>query len=279
MPMLGWIGLGNFGNPIAQACLDAGYKVHGFSVNGRGEKGVQTLLASHPLAAEGKNMKEMHALALCLPRSSDVDQVLNHFVDTLPPLIFDLTTGDPFETERRVAKWLAKGVRIVDCPVSGSKEAARNGKLTVFAGIHEGNKEIDTFLHTIGTYVFYFEKAGQGHAAKLINQLIHLSIMGVIGDGLHLAEQVGLDLEQVVAACKTSSANSAMLTRFGDSLVAKDYTPHFTLELARKDIRLVQSLARQLHCSLSYPDVTEQLMNNAMEKGLGKYNFSIMCKK
>jgi 3-hydroxyisobutyrate dehydrogenase len=277
---IGFVGLGNFGLPIAMRCLDRGYEVYGYSFRGRGVRGVDSLTKVGGLIPTPETLSELDALILCLLRSSDVEQVINEWQDRLPAVIIDLTTGHPEDTAVCYRNLRDRGVLLVDCPVSGSKEGARNGQLTLFIGMSQGEHEaVDRFLQDIGANLAYFGVAGRGNSAKLINQLMHLSIMGVIGDALDLASKLDLDLQTMVSALKTSSGNSAMLTRFGDSIVQGDFTPHFSLELAVKDVFLVDDLAKRLQAVLPYHQVTKDLFEAHLERGEGTLNFSVVCKK
>lgn len=276
---LAWIGLGNFGLPIAKQCIDANYEVTGFTVDGHGIEGVKELVKSGGFEAENASLKDFEALILCLPRSEDIDYIIQIYQNCLPEIIIDLSTVGPYDTKRRYDELKKQSTLLIDCPVSGSKINARNGQLTVFAGYKESkNLKVDHFLSTIGSNVFFFDKPGKGNAAKLVNQLMHLSIVGIIRDGLNLAKHIELDLDTTVSALRTASGNSAMLERFGEKIVQEDFSTQFALELAYKDIKLVENLIEENSLNLPYHNLSKGIYKEAMEKGLGASNFTIICK-
>ena len=137
-----WFGLGNFGLPIAQNCQDKGYKVTGCTFNNRGLAGAEKFAASGGTYIDASTLDGLEAydaLVLCLPRSSDVQKVLQHFENKLPKLIIDLTTGSPEYTTQEFLALQEKGILLIDAPVSGSDVAARNGALTLFVGAEQSN--------------------------------------------------------------------------------------------------------------------------------------------
>ncbi|MEH7687751.1 NAD(P)-dependent oxidoreductase, partial [Bacillus safensis] len=241
---IGWFGLGTFGYPIAENLIDNGYEVHAYTFRGHGVKGVERLVKNNSaFIGKDNDISDMDALVLSLPTTSDVEDVLSFYDSRLPKVVIDLTTGDPNKSKEISDSLRFMDILYFDAPVSGSIETARSGNLTVFAGISKENvdQSINSLLNKIGT-VFYFDKQGNGNIAKLINQLIHLSNIGIIGEALKVASACELDQEELVHCLKTSSANSKMLERFGESIIHNNFEPYFKLKLANKDINLVDQL-------------------------------------
>lgn len=276
---VGWFGLGSFGYPIAENLLNRGYKLFPYTFKNHGKEGVQRLVENYNITREIVDFENLDILVFCLPTSNDVESILDFYELKLPKIIIDLTTGDPEKSKKISSNLRKQGILYIDAPVSGSIETARSGNLTVFAGADDKMIEnsVKIFLESLGK-VFYFKQPGNGHTAKLINQLIHLSNVGILGEAFKLAKFCGLELQELADALKTSSANSKMLERFGDSIIKEDFKPFFNLKLANKDINLVNNLNKNSGNQLAYGDITKALLNTKNSEGFGESNFTIICK-
>lgn len=168
----------------------------------------------------------------------------------------------------------------MDCPVSGSKDQARRGELTTYVGAFERKiAELDQFLAAIAKNRFYFGEVGKGLQVKLINQMMHLTNMAAIREGMKLARAQQLDATNVVEALLVSSSSSKMLERFGLAIAAEDYTPNFTLELANKDLDLVVEEQKRLGLDLQLLTSTKSVFEKTLEGPYSKLNFSVICKE
>lgn len=274
---IGWVGLGNFGLPMALRVLECGIRVVGFEINGRGAGGAKDFQKNGgEIATHHSEIENMDALAICLPRPTDVMQVIDYFGEKVPSLVIDFSTGLPQVTINICKKLQIYGNKFIDCPVSGSIEGARNGELTVFVGDREEcDSRLASLLSIVGNNIFYFNNFSKGHAAKLVNQFIHLSNMAIIREGLELSNSFDLDPTLMVEALTCSSANSAMLQRFGKSIVRGDYSTKFALDLALKDLHLVQEAGND-NCN-SFHELTLKIFKESVNKGHGNKNFTAIC--
>ncbi|MGC6587622.1 NAD(P)-dependent oxidoreductase [Paenibacillus sp. Dod16] len=276
---IGWVGFGRFGLPAALNLLEQGFHLTAFELFNRGTKSITEAVKQGAVRSEIPECTGIDALILCLPKSEDVLQVLDYFGDNLPPLIIDLTTADPSVTYTLHEQYKYKDTLFVDCPVSGSKQNARNGELTVFVGYEEKRSALlDELLKYIGKNIYYFDSPGKGNYAKLINQFIHLSNMAIIREGLMMANAFKLDPQLLVDALSNSSANSAMMQRFGRKVVEEDYSTDFSLALAFKDLNLVHDIVSDRSLNLNYESITLNTYKKTYEKGFGDKNFTIICK-
>lgn len=276
---IGWVGLGRFGLPIALNLLEKGNNLTVFEFFGKSKQGVAEAVKCGAVRSIIPECKGLDALILCLPRSEDVIKVINHFGDNLPALIIDLTTSDPSSTSSLNESLKYRNTLLIDCPVSGSKQNARQGKLTIFVGFEKGNnKLLDELLKCIGTNIYYFTNIGGGNKAKLINQYIHLSNMGIIKEGLMMARALELDQELLIDAFMDSSSNSAMMQRFGHKVVQQDYSTEFSLALAYKDLNLVSNMISECNLKLNYESITLDTYKETYQKGFGDENFTVICK-
>lgn len=273
-----WAGLGNFGSPIAEHCVEQGLHLSPLVWNGHNARGAQRLraLGCRPVTSAPAG-RDYDALVLCLPRPADVRAVVTGLGPALPPVVIDLTTGDRTSSAALAAELRARGIGCVDAPVSGSARLARSGGLTVFAGTDEGRSEtVDRLLRTVGKNVYYFKSPGAGQAAKLVNQLIHLATLAAVCEGLTFAHAESLDLPLLLDALQNSSANSQMLMRFGPSIVQSDFTPTFTLDLAAKDIEAVCAAVEGRGLEFTVTEAVREILRTAGARGLGSSDVSSM---
>jgi 3-hydroxyisobutyrate dehydrogenase-like beta-hydroxyacid dehydrogenase len=266
-----WAGVGDFGLPLAQRARDCGYRLGVIPGPRRSRSSAQLFEAGAEPYASGV---AWDALVLCLPRPSDVSEVIRRLGDDLPRSVVDLSTGDPSQTRQLSVSLAERGAWLVDAAVSGSRQSARAGRLTLFVGTRRGtNAGADALFAEFGEHVFYFGEPGRGHATKLINQLVHLGNTAVIRDGLRLARDLELPLRDVVRALRHASANSAMLERFGADMADAKHDRQFALQLALKDLHLARS-ARARSTRLPYLELTISLFERAVVEGLGDSNFT-----
>lgn len=266
-----WGGLGTMGLPMASRLLSHGHSVHPIEGD-HGAEGASALGTSRAVPACTDDV-----LCLCLPRPSDVMQILEACKE-LPPLVMDFTSGDPISSGAAAALCREKGSQYVDCPISGSALQAASGTLCVFAGgIEPLSEEGELILRALSHKVVYFDHVGMGQAAKLTNQIVHISNMAVIGEGLRFAQRNGLPLDRVLEGLRASSASSVMLDRFGDEILTGNFAPRFRLDLAAKDMLNAQSIMGE-----SFPfapiqaNVTTQLLDTLQEHG-PTVDFSIIA--
>lgn len=273
-----WFGLGRFGRPMAEAVLDAGHTLL-LTDTGRARQATAELRS---LGAQTYTPGEVvDACATCLPRPEDVDEVIRPLGPEIP-LIVDFSTGLPEASVAQADECARRGIRFVDAPVSGSQQAARRGELTVWAGsaaaAGDHSATLATLLDAVGANVFYMGRVGDGSAMKLVNQAVHISTVAALGDGLRLAAAQGLDLDVAVRSMSTSSAQSAMLDRFGATIVAGDFSPRFAAELALKDLRFAHRCAESAGAEVHTLPVVLQQLERLVASGNRGDDFTVLAR-
>lgn len=278
-----WLGLGNFGMPIARRLEADQHRVYPVTFDGHGAAAAESFIGSagpYCEAVDGAgDLTGFDALVVCLPRAEDVVSFVTADVSRLPPVIVDLTTGTPFASRRLFDMLDHTGRFYIDCPVSGSPTTAADGYLTVFAGgRRQTTKEAaHAVLHSIAGNIAWLGNPGTGMAGKLVNQLMHLTIVGVIGEAFDVGQSMGLNLHALLPALRTASGSSAMLQRFGEDILAGDFDPHFTLDLALKDLGIVADAAGSV--DMPYTTLTAAVYETAQVDGRGAENFTTVCRR
>jgi 3-hydroxyisobutyrate dehydrogenase-like beta-hydroxyacid dehydrogenase len=149
-------------------------------------------------------------------------------------VLLDCSTVAP-STEVRIAE--AIGAEVVDAPLSGGAEGARNGTCTAFVGgsdaaVATARPILEAFCKTIT----HLGPTGAGQAAKAVNQIIISGTYASVGEGLAYAERAGLPLEALVEALAGGAADSWILRNRSPKYIAHEYAPGFRTSLHRKDL-------------------------------------------
>ncbi|MDR7537479.1 MAG: NAD(P)-dependent oxidoreductase [Armatimonadota bacterium] len=282
-PRVGVIGLGAMGLPMARRLLAAGFPVvatrhhdpHAPAILAAAGGGiVETPVALAPL---------VDVVVLMLPSSREVEAVVTGeggLEAAMAPeqVLVDMGTSDPASTRRLAARLAARGVSLVDAPVSGGVKGATDGTLVIMAGgPPEVVARVRPILDAVGRHVVHAGPTGAGHSLKLVNNLVALTTMAVLVEAIRLARAAGLALPVVVEALQHGSADSAMLRTLAQRLQAQRFDPGFRIRLAHKDLALAEQLGDALGVRLPLGTGARQLLQAAIADGLGDLDTSALA--
>jgi 3-hydroxyisobutyrate dehydrogenase/2-hydroxy-3-oxopropionate reductase len=156
-------------------------------------------------------------------------------------LWIDLTTNRK-ELVFRLAAEAPEGVTVVDSPVTGAVDGARNGRLTLFAGGDKASFDrAAAVLGHLGT-VIHCGALGTGNVVKLVTNQLWFIAAAAIGEGLATGIANGVELGTLWHAIKNSGGDSFVAQHDAPSIFAGHYDPSFSLDLCLKDLRLIQEL-------------------------------------
>jgi 3-hydroxyisobutyrate dehydrogenase-like beta-hydroxyacid dehydrogenase len=158
--------------------------------------------------------------------------------------------------------------RFLEAPVSGSKGPAAQGTLIFLcAGCEDLFNEVkDNGLKAMGKASHFFgNDVGAGTRAKLIVNSLMGTMLAAFGEGLALAESVGLDPNKMIEVIGQGAVASPMFALKGPKMVVKDHAPNFPLKHAHKDMSLACSMAKKARVEYSVMDSAEKLYRDARE--------------
>ena len=271
---VGVLGLGIMGSGMADNLLKAGFAL---TVHNR------TAAKSEPFAAAGAAVAGTPAalaagsdvVLVCVSDTPDVEAVL-FGPGGVAEGVRARDPGDRREHDRAGGHPPAcrpagrPGRRLVDAPVSGGSEGAKNGTLSIMVGGAEADVErARPVLEAIGRTITHVGPVGAGQTCKLVNQVLVVVNMLAVSEALLLAQAGGLDLDTTIAAVQGGAAGSWMLTNRGPQVVAGDWRPGFTIDLQQKDLRLVLEAADSLGVPLVGTATVFQLYRTLQARGLG----------
>src|SRR5437879_13109340 len=250
---VGFIGLGNMGNPMCQNLLKAGFPLVVNDV--RSEAAANLTAAGAICAASPADVAcAVDVLITMLPGPSQVEAVMLGEHGALEAmragtLWMEMSTSSPAVARRVIERARPRGVGVLEAPVSGMARGAIAGTLQIFVG---GDKQlfeqVRPVLEAMGDprHIFLIGPNGAGYAVKLLINLLWFVHAVATSEVLVLGKRAGVDLEMLHRSLVASPANSNFLEHDVLSVFQDDYDKAFSLALDCKDLGLAIDLGREL---------------------------------
>ncbi|GBC69868.1 2-(hydroxymethyl)glutarate dehydrogenase [archaeon HR01] len=281
---IGFIGLGNMGQPISSNLLRAGYRLVVYDIL---EERVEEMVSQG--AIRGTSPRDVASksdvVMTSLPTPEALESVLAGRDGVLEAgregmVIVLLDTISPI-TARRIARMASlKGVEVLDAPVSGGPYLAREGALTIMVG---GDRKVFErcrhVLEKIGKNIFYVGGIGSGSVVKLVNNLLSLGNVALMCEALILGVIAGVDAKTIYEVVSKSTGRSFALEYKLPNIIAKRrFEGGFAIDLACKDLGIISSLSRELDYPLFMGSVVEQIYRLAKMLNLGREDHTAVVK-
>lgn len=214
----------------------------------------RTRAKAEPLVARGARVVDSIAEAVAdadrvhvvLLDDDTVDDAVKEMHGVISPgaVIVDHTTTRPDRTAQRMAALDAAGIDYLHAPVMMGPPAARDAKGTMMVSgpLERFNRVREELARMTGTLWYLGERPDLAAVLKLCGNAVILSMVGILADVFHLADTARVERADVIKLFERVSAQGVINTR-GVKMVEGDYTPNFHLEVARKDLRLMQETA------------------------------------
>lgn len=242
---LGWIGLGNMGNPMVMNLLKAGFEVMVFNRT----KGKVAPLKQSGATAVQHPIELMAKCDVIITMLSNDDAVKEVFEGThgllskqnSGKLIINMSTVSP-ETSRYLAKKCSdQEVQFIDAPVSGSVKPAQDGTLVILVGSTNTNFELaKPIFDVLGKVAIHVGDAGVASSAKLaINYLLGLNLQG-LAETVLFAESNGVSKEDMLQIINAGACGNGITTIKTTSILNDSYPAAFALKHLVKDLRLAK---------------------------------------
>jgi 3-hydroxyisobutyrate dehydrogenase len=283
MAIIGFIGLGNMGAPMAANLVKAGEAVAGFDVISaacRAAAGAGVRMAASAAEAVG----EADVVITMLPGG---EQALSVWKEVLPAaktdaLFIDCSTIDVESARAAHALAAARGLRSLDAPVSGGVGGARAATLTfMVGGAPEAFARGKPVLERMGRRIVHCGPAGNGQAAKICNNLILGASMIAVSEAFVLGEKLGLSHQALFDVASASSGQCWSLTTYCPvpgpvpaSPANNGYQPGFTAALMLKDLKLAKAAADYVGAKTALGAQAAKIYQDFAERGGGAMDFS-----
>jgi 3-hydroxyisobutyrate dehydrogenase len=278
---VGFIGLGNMGNPMASNVLKSGFPMTVFDKN---PKAMENLVQSGAKGATSAKqvVDSAEILLTCLPGSPEVEALYLDAGGLIElakrgTVLVDLSSVLPTTPRKLEPRAAARGVHYLEAPVSGGVTGARAATLAIMTGGDAAVLErVRPVLRAIGPNIYHVGSVGAGNTLKAINNMMSSVNALAMMEGMVLGLKAGLDLETMGKIVKASSGNSNALARVERNLIPRDFEPGFKVQLMNKDLETFNSIARELHVPVSFANVAQRYQQAALAAGLGEKDTSVI---
>ena len=280
---VGFIGLGLMGRPMALNLMKAGHKVHVWS---RRRESMQPLLdaGAGECASAAELASRAEVVISMVADAPDVEQVAlgsQGVADgARPGLIFvDMSTIAPAAAQAIAAKLKARGIEMLDAPVSGGEIGAINATLTIMVG-GDGAAfdKVKPLFEAMGKTVSLIGASGAGQVAKACNQILTGVGVAAVAEAMNFAQKSGVDAAKVREALLGGFAYSRVLENHGQRMLDRNFKPGFKAWMHQKDLRIVMEEAHRLGLALPTSAATAQMLNAMVGSGLGENDSIAMLK-
>ena len=271
-PMIGFIGLGIMGKPMARNLLKAGYPL---IVHNRSRGAVEELAKEGAKAAA--NSKEVagqsEVLITMLPDSPDVELVYagenGVFAGAKSGmLLIDMSSISPVVARKLAADADKRGCDMIDAPVSGGEAGAIGATLSIMIGGKASAVErAMPIFQALGKNIVHVGDAGAGQVTKAANQMVVGTTIAIVSEALVLAAKAGVDPAKVRQALLGGFAQSKILEAHGQKMLDRNFKPGFRIRLHEKDMKIALATGSEYGVPLMVTGVVGQMMT-AM-KGMG----------
>jgi 3-hydroxyisobutyrate dehydrogenase len=274
---VGFIGLGNMGEPLAGFVLKAGFPLVVHDIR---REAAAPLLEQGAVWAESPRAvaAQCDVICTCVPGPPEMQAVIlgpSGVLEGLTPgsAVIDHTTNAPGVVREVGAAIQARGAQLLDAPLDGGREGALEGQLTLFVGGDEAVlRRVKPVLDTFSRSVVWVGELGAGSVTKLVHNALAMSIDLLLAECLTLGARAGVAVPRLVEAFREGcivSQNMTFTKRMPATLFRGDFAARFALALAYKDFRLAGDLATQHGVPTRLLDLCQMELLEAMNRGWG----------
>lgn len=277
MARVAFLGLGVMGYPMAGHLTKAGHSVTVWNRSGEKAETWAETYKGNAAGAPADAVFGAEFVFLCLGDDPDVQSVFDQFEPSLGGgmVIVDHTTASAGLARDLYARCSDKGAKFIDAPISGGQAGAENGQLTIMCG---GDADAfalaEPIMDAYGKRMTYIGESGAGQLAKSVNQICIAGILQGLAEGLHFADEAGLDVAKVIEAISGGAAQSWQMENRWETMVAGDYDHGFAVDWMRKDLRIALNTARENGASLPVTAMVDQYYADIQAMGGQRWDTS-----
>lgn len=281
MSTIVFVGLGTMGGPMARHLAAAGHDVAGHN-RSPGKTAALVVAGGRAVDSLPDAVSAADIVMTMLPDSPDVTSVLTGedgvFAHAEPgTLVVDFSTIRPDVAAELASDAAARGLRMIDAPVSGGQAGAENAALSIMVGGEPDDVEAARpLLDVVGGTVVHVGPSGAGQTVKAANQLIVAGNIALLAEAVEFLRAHGADLPAAIEVLGGGLAGSAVLAQKAPKILAEEYSPGFRIELHHKDMGIVSSAARGAGLSLPVGTLVAQLVAATLAAGDGALDHSAL---
>lgn len=278
---IGFIGLGTMGQPMARHLLRGGHQLALYARRPETlqpflDEDVQTFKSPAEVAAVSD------VVVLMVTATCDVEELLFSdagVVTGAKPgmLVIDMSTISPEATSAFAVRLAANQLEMLDAPVSGGPNGAKQATLTIMVGGHKNVFErVQPIFSCLGTNIVHVGDHGAGQVVKACHQLLLLVTAEGVAESLALAQNCGVDPGVAHQVMMSGIASSRVLDLFGNRMVARQFDAGIPVRLYRKDLQIVLDLAKESGAKVPGAILTMDHLSNLASAGHGDTDLSVL---
>lgn len=271
---IGFIGVGNMGNPMAANLLKGGFDVTVFDA--RAETAM-TFVARHggrAAASLADLARGADAVVTMLPDDRIVRAVMLDAGGAAGAMaqgsvLIDMGTCDPTGTQQTAAALARSGIAMIDAPVMGGVVFAREGTLDIMAG---GSAELVErcmpVLKAMGRAVTHYGPVGAAHAMKALANYVNACALINAVEALTIGKKFGLDAKTMAAGLATmcSGRNHPIDKKVIPQILTRKFASGMALAFIAKDVKIAVDTAHAIGAAVPLGEKVSELWNDAVEK-------------
>ena len=277
MARVAFLGLGVMGYPMAGHLVKAGHDVTVWNRTGAKAQAWAKEYGGSAAATPADAVSGAEFILLCLGDDPDVLAVY----DALEPnigtgaVIVDHTTASAGLARALYARASEKGAAFVDAPISGGQAGAENGQLTIMCGGDaQAFSKAEPIMQAYGKRMTLIGESGAGQLAKSVNQICIAGIVQSLAEGMHFADEAGLDVAKVIEAISGGAAQSWQMENRWETMRDGHYEHGFAVDWMRKDLRIALDTARENGASLPVTAMVDQYYADIQAMGGQRWDTS-----
>lgn len=270
---VGFVGIGNMGAPMVRNLAKNDIPVLAYDLNPVAldsvTKGSNLIAAAGSLAEAGEKCA---VVVTMLPTGADVREAVlgeGGIASAMKPgsIVLDMSSSEPTGTVELAKDLEAKGLHLVDAPVSGGVPGAEKATLALMTGgADEHVARVEPALKAMGR-IFRTGPVGSGHAAKALNNFLSAASLTATSEALLVAQKFGLDGAAMADIWNASTGRSNTTeNKLHQHILNRKFAAGFTLKLLDKDVKIARELAENLNVRADYLDRVSTLLGEALEE-------------
>jgi 3-hydroxyisobutyrate dehydrogenase-like beta-hydroxyacid dehydrogenase len=280
---VGFIGLGNMGLGMAKNLLKGGFPVIGFDVRRETLEEIRGL-GGQAVGSPFEVAQKARISILVLLNFNQIEEVvfgkqgMKEGLRVEDTLIVSSTIA-PSQIRNLGQRLEPNGVQVLDAPVSGGKEGAEAGTLSIMVGGKKENYErCLPILRAMGRNIYYLGALGNGLSLKLVNNLLVAVNNLAVAEAVSLGTKAGLDPKLILEVIPKSAGDSWMFRNRAYRMVDRDFACRGELDILVKDLGYVLEMAKSIKLPLVLSSLAREIYQMASNLGYGKEDDSAVVK-
>ena len=280
-----FIGLGVMGYPMAGHLAKQGLTTRVYNRTAAKAQAWADQFGGTAHATPAEAAKGADLVLVCVGNDDDVRQVTtgeHGVLQSMAPgsYLVDHTTASADLALELDAACRQKSIHFIDAPVSGGQQGAENGALTIMCGGEQNPFDaIAPVLDHYARAVTLMGPASSGQLTKMVNQICIAGLVQGLAEGLHFAEQAGLDQYQVIEVISKGAAGSWQMENRHKTMIADEYQHGFAVDWMRKDLGICLEQARKLDATLPVTALVDQFYADVQRMQGGRWDTSSLLKR